>query len=190
MGKNIHAMNKTEVVQELTARKVPFSARETLPELRFKLSEARKRDGDGMTSHEVRKEHDPMYGLASMKLAGLVLKCHELGLLATSKDSKGGLLAKLRTYYEGEEGSFDPKAPLTWSRFAGRTPENLALNEPDFIDWRLVTAREPKVSPQLARLVEWAEQERAAGESPAAAGAQARPRCPFARDWRRWNHQR
>ena len=115
-----------------------------------------------------------------MKLAGLVLKCHELGLPATSKDTKGGLLAKLRTYYEGEEGtSFDPKAPLTWSRFAGRTPEDLALNEPDFIDWCLVTARESKVSPQLARLVEWAEQERAAGRIPGSSGSAGSSQMPI-----------
>ena len=101
-----------------------------------------------------------MYGLASQKVAAIILKCHELGLPATSKDSTGGLLAKLRTCYEGEEGtSFDPEGPLTWSRHAGRTPMDLALNEPDFIDWCLVTARESKTSPQPARLVEWAEQE-------------------------------
>jgi len=140
-------MNKTEVYAELEALGTSYSGRETLPELRFKLAEARKEKGGGMTSQEKRREIDPMYGMQRLKVAALVLKCHELSLPATSKESKGALLSRLRMYYEGgAEKPFDADAPLTWSRHAGKTPKELALNEPDFIDWCLVAAREQKVT--------------------------------------------
>jgi hypothetical protein len=89
-------------------------------------------------------------------------------------------MARLRTYYEGEEGTtFDPDAKLTWSRWAGHTPRELAVTQPDFLDWCIVTSREQKTSPQLAEFAEWAETARAKGEIPGSGGSTGSTQLPL-----------
>ena len=168
------ALKKDEVIEELRSRGVTFNPRATAPELRHLLKEARKSDPQKVTPSQLRRELDPTRGLASLGHDALILKCHEMGLEATRKDSKGALLVKLRTYLEGTEDEFDPDSPLTWSCWAGKTPNELAVEQPGFLDWCLVTAREEKTSPMLTKFADWAERARAEGKIPGSSSISGR----------------
>ena len=146
--------NKAEITKLLLSAGIEVSAKETLPELNYKLqlhTETQKPKPG--TSGSLRVKADPMTGMSTLLKGTLQMVTMELGL-PLKKKTKGELLVQMRERIQNLAGE-----KLNFGRFSDLTHANIVADQKDYLTWAIKEheLKKESMQPRMRALVMFAK---------------------------------
>ena len=158
MAKAISTMKKGELIEELDSYGLDYSSKDTVPELKVRLMEAREKR-EVKTKREVKQEKtDPTKGLASLKKAELQERAKDLGLKFTENHTRDQLISKIKGHHICSEEGKDEDL-MTFGKFSDFTYKKVRETTPGYVKWATDIVNDPEESPHpmLVRFVRYCQ---------------------------------
>jgi hypothetical protein len=151
MSKAISEMLKKELMEELTERSVLFSSRDTVPELKVLLKEAREKD----LPHSTGTKNPSITTKSKAELQAL---CKEEGLQMTEHATRDQMITKLKGLYRVRETPHH-EDKVTFGKHDGLMYRTVKEEHPSYVTWARQTVMDGPLQahPELVRFVKYCD---------------------------------